>query len=125
MESEKNNNMESMEEVYGKIFSDLINKYFGYSDEVIDVMLKIPGYEIKQLVEKLDDLQVVIYSNDHNPPHFHVVNKEKTINAKFKIEDGELISGILTSKQLKKVKAFYQSPRVKPYMDKIWNKRNK
>jgi len=116
-------NMDSQEEVYGKIFSDLLNRYWQYSDEVIEVMLEIDGYEIKQLVEKLDDLIVVIYTNDHNPPHFHVVNKGKTINAKFKIENGEQLTGELTSKQLKRIKAFYQSPKVKPLMEKIWNKR--
>jgi len=112
-------NISSQNEVYGKIFSDLLNKYWQYSDDIIDTMLKIPGYEVKQLIEKVDDLIVVIYTNDHNPPHFHVVNKDKTINAKFKIENGDLISGKLTSKQLKKIKAFYQSPSINIYVKLI------
>lgn len=117
-------NMDSQEDVYGKIFSDLLNKYWQYPDHLIEVMLEIEGYEVKQLVEKLDDLRVEIYSNDHHPPHFHVTNKEKTINARFKIENGEHINGELTSKQLKRIRVFYESTKVKPYMEKLWNKRN-
>ena len=48
----------------------------------------------------------------------------KKINAKFKIENCELISGELSSKEIKKIIAFYNSPKTKIIMEKIWNKKN-
>ncbi|WP_175545845.1 DUF4160 domain-containing protein [Sinomicrobium oceani] len=51
-------------------------------------------------------MQVIIYSNDHNPPHFHVKIKDLKIDAKFRIGDCELINGEISSKDLKKIKGF-------------------
>lgn len=115
---------QTFSEVYSRILTDILNKYWAYSDEVIDVMLEINGYEIKQNVANINELEVVIYTNDHNPPHFHVISKDKSINAKFTIENCEQISGELSSRQLKKIKAFYHSPKGKMVMQKIWDKRN-
>lgn len=106
-----------------KILNDLINHYLCLSDLEIDLHIKNPNFGIKERVETIDDLQVIIYSDDHNPPHFHVKTKSKKINAKFKIENCELISGEISSKDLKKIKAFYLSPKGKAVLQAIWNKR--
>jgi hypothetical protein len=41
-------------------------------------------YEIKKLVDKINNLKIHIYPNDHNPPHFHVLTDN--INASFRID---------------------------------------
>ena len=113
-----------MNEILAKILTDLINQYWSYTDQQIDVMLQIKGYEIKEKVGRINDLNVIIYSNDHNPPHFHVISNDKKIDAKFTIENCEKISGELNSKQLRKIRAFYESPKTQILMEKILNKKN-
>lgn len=105
------------------ILKDLLNYYLGLDDISLELHLKEINTATKERVATIDDLQVIIYSNDHNPPHFHVKTKNLQIDAKFKIEDCELISGEISSKNLKKIKAFYISPKGKIVLESIWNKR--
>ncbi|MBX2963746.1 MAG: DUF4160 domain-containing protein [Cyclobacteriaceae bacterium] len=112
-----------MAEIIEKIISDLLKYYLGLDDHLLELHLQEPNIIIKERVATIDDLQVIIYSSDHNPPHFHVKTKNLNIDAKFKIENCELISGEISSKDLKKVKAFYLSPKGKMILDLIWSKR--
>ncbi|MFN6075782.1 MAG: DUF4160 domain-containing protein [Fluviicola sp.] len=105
------------------ILKDLLNYYLGLDDISLELHLKEINTATKERVATIDDLQVIIYSNDHNPPHFHVKTKNLQIDDKFKIEDCELISGEISSKNLKKIKAFYISPKGKIVLESIWNKR--
>lgn len=102
----------------------LIEIYLNYDDEIIEKLLLEPYRIEKERVEKIDDLEVIIYTNDHNPPHFHVKTKERKIDAKFSIETGEHLSGEIDSKNLKKINAFYLSPKTKSVLEIIWNKRD-
>ena len=106
-----------------KALTDVLQIYFNYDDAVIDELLLEPNLVKKERVAKIDDLEIIIYTNDHNPPHFHVKTKEKNIDAKFSIETGEYLSGEIDSKNLKRIKAFYLSPKTKILLDIIWNKR--
>jgi hypothetical protein len=106
-----------------KALTDVLQIYFGYDDTVIDELLLEPNLVKKERVAKIDDLEIIIYTNDHNPPHFHVKTKEKSIDAKFSIETGEYLSGKIDSKNLKRIKAFYLSPKTKILLEIIWNKR--
>ncbi|MBS7788317.1 DUF4160 domain-containing protein [Flavobacterium sp. CYK-55] len=110
-----------MEEI---ILKDLLLYYLGLDDESIEIHLKEIYTATKERVKTINDLQVIIYSNDHNPPHFHVKTKNLNIDAKFRIEDCELISGEISSKDLKKIKAFYLSPKGKKVLEMIWSKKN-
>jgi len=82
-----------------------------------------PNVVQKEGVAKIDDLEIIIYTNDHNPSHFHVKTRERNIDAKFSIETGEYLSGEVDSKNLKRIKAFYLSPKTKILLEIIWNKR--
>lgn len=113
-----------MRNILENILTDLINQYWSYSDEQIDTILFFGGIEIKEQIGRINDLKVVIYSNDHDPPHFHVISNDHKIDVKFKIENCELISGALDSKSLRRIKAFYEADKTKTVMEKIWNKRN-
>jgi len=107
-----------------RVLADLLKYYLGLDDRSLELHLKDVNSATKERVATIEDLQVIVYSNDHNPPHFHVKTKNLNINAKFKIEDCELISGEIGSKDLKKIKAFYLSPKGKMVLELIWNKRN-
>lgn len=107
-----------------KILKDLLSYYLGLDDEALATHLKFSNTATKERVETIDDLQVIIYSNDHKPPHFHVKTNNRGIDAKFKIEDCELISGEISAKDLKKIRAFYLGPKGKIVLSNIWNKRN-
>ncbi len=107
-----------------KILTDLLTYYLSLDDISIEKHLKEVNTANKERVKTLDDLQVIIYSNDHEPPHFHVKTKDLNIDAKFKIEDCELLSGSISAKDLKKIKAFHLSPKGKIVLTSIWNKRS-
>ncbi len=110
-------------DILEKILTDLLQTYMNYEDWFIDELLVEPNRVIKERVMKIDDLEVLIYTNDHNPPHFHVKTKNKNIDAKFLIETGEYMSGDIDSKNLKRIKAYYNSPKTKSIMEIIWSKR--
>lgn len=106
-----------------KILTNLLAYYLGLDDISIEKHLKESGYATKERVKVINDLEVVIYSNDHNPPHFHVKSKDKKIDAKFSIEKCELLGGEIGSKDKRRIIAFYQSLKGQLLMGKIWNKR--
>ncbi len=62
---------------FEKALTDILQTYFGYEDSVIDEPLINPDLKKKKRVKKINDLEVIIYTNDHNPPHFTL--KQRTI----------------------------------------------
>lgn len=105
-----------------RIITDTLRIFMGYDDRTIDFILQNPNYAIKERIEKIEHLEVLIYSNDHLPPHFHVKSNDLKINAKFSIETGEYLSGEISSKDTKKIKAFYHSTKGKVVMQLVWKK---
>ncbi len=76
-------------------------------------------YFIKRLVEKIRNMKIEIYSNDHNPPHFHVKSDCKSIDAVFGLYDGSFIEGQISGKDKRRIEAFYQNG--KDLLIKVWN----
>jgi hypothetical protein len=111
------------ETILEKILRETLAYYLGLDDIALEKHLHNTFLATKERVTTLDDLQVIIWPNDHNPPHFHVKTKKGNIDAKFKIENCELISGDVSAKDLKKIKAFYLSAKGKVVLETIWNKR--
>lgn len=112
-----------MPNILEKILTDSLTYYLSLDELTLQKHLKYPNLGNKERVETINDLQVIIYSNDHNPPHFHVISKNRGINAKFTIENCELISGKISSSDRKRIRAFYDSPKGKIILETIWNKR--
>lgn len=108
--------------IFEKILTDLLKYYLGLDDVSLEKHLNEKALATKERVETINDLQVKIYPNDHNPPHFHVVSKNREIDAKFTIENCELISGNMSSKNLKKIEAFYEGMKGKMVLETIWKK---
>lgn len=109
-------------EIFERILHDLLKYYLGLDDVSLEKHLMEPAFATKERVETIDDLQVRIYPNDHNPPHFHVISKNRDIDAKFTIDKCELISGNMSSKNLRKIRAFYQGMKGKIILETIWRK---
>lgn len=79
-------------------------------------------YFIKELVKKIRNMKIEIYSNDHYPPHFHVKSSDNSINAKFRIDNCELIKGKIGKKDQKRIEAFFNEGEVQNTLLKMWNK---
>ena len=110
-------------DIMEKILKDLLTYYLGLDDQALDKHLKDAGLATKERVETINDLNIIIHSDDHNPPHFHVKSKDLKINAKFSIENCELLKGEISSKYKKRIRAFYESLKGKIVLETIWNKR--
>jgi len=111
-------------DIFDIILKDTLTYYLGLDDTSPEKHLKEVNATTKERIGTINDLQVIVYSNDHNPPHFHVKSKDLKINAKFSILNCEHLSGEISSKNLKKIKAFYLSQKGKAILNTIWSKRN-
>jgi len=69
-------------------------------------------YEIKRFIASTGDLRIEVYPKDHNPPHFHVISKQRNIDARFDIETLNLINtkrGSIKEKDVKKIQNFFRT----------------
>lgn len=82
-----------------------------------------PVYFIKERVATVRNMNLIIYSNDHNPPHFHVISKDGSINAKYALNDCSFLNGTIVSKDERRIKAFYEDPKVSALFKSIWDKK--
>ena len=111
-----------MTDILEKIITDTLRIYLGYDDQTIQFLLDNPNSTSKERIEKIEHLEVWIYSNDHLPPHFHVKSNDLKIDAKFLINTGDYLTGEISSKDKKKVQAFYKSQKGKTILEMIWKK---
>ncbi|WP_462264084.1 DUF4160 domain-containing protein [Mucilaginibacter sp.] len=109
-------------DILERILKDTLVPYLLLDDNEIIKHLEEPALAAKQRVRTIDDIEVHIYSNDHLPPHFHVKTKDLKVDAKFSIEECKLLKGDVSSKDLKKIEAFSQSPKGKIALNTIWKK---
>ena len=65
----------------------------------------------RQLVERVNGLRIEVRSNEHPPPHFHVITGGN--NASFTIEDCSLLAGTLGRKDIKLVKWWHSRAQLK------------
>ena len=110
-------------DILEKILAENLQVYMNYDEDTIDELLLKPNLARKERVDKIEGLEIIIYSRDHDPPHFHVKTKDKTIDAKFLIETGEYLSGQINPKNLKRIRAFYLSPKTRIVLQNVWDKR--
>jgi len=79
-------------------------------------------YYIKELVSKIRNMKIEIYSNDHNPPHFHIKSNDQSINATFTLDGCKLIKGNIKSDDIKRIQAFYKDSKTQILMNEMWMK---
>jgi len=68
-------------------------------------------FKIKRCIGRTGDLRVEIYAGDHDADHFHVVSKQRKINARFNMETLEYIDtkwGKIKRDDIKKIKNFFE-----------------
>ena len=73
---------------------------------------------IKELVDRVDGLRIIINPREHAPPHFHVAGAD--IDALFSIEDCQLIKGNIGPRQQHLVRWWHKSAKSK--LITIWNR---
>lgn len=69
-------------------------------------------YIIKRFVASTNWLKIEVYPKDHFPPHFHVVSKERDLNARFDLDSFDYISTKnwkITDKQKRQIKNFLET----------------
>jgi hypothetical protein len=66
-------------------------------------------YSIKQLVARVNGLQIHVYADEHAPPHFHVKSAE--VDACFTIQDGEFMKGSIDGRGRKLVLCWFERSR--------------
>lgn len=76
--------------------------------------------EAKELVARIDGLKIEIYSNEHPPPHFHVVTNGA--KASFTLDQCKMLNGNLPSKQQRKVEYWFSNMNAKAALVEVWNR---
>ena len=69
-------------------------------------------YKIKKFIAATGDLSIEVYPKDHYPQHFHVISKQREINARFDIKTLNLIDikhGRIKQKDVKKIQNFFKT----------------
>ena len=69
-------------------------------------------YVIKAHIASHKGMEIVIHSNDHTPPHFHVISIQRGFNARFCLETQEFISnkfGDISGNEKRAIKKFFQT----------------
>ena len=73
-------------------------------------------YIIKGVIDSINDFKICIYPKDHNPPHFHVISKQKDMNARFNVYTLDFIDmkhGKISTDDIKKIKYHFLERRPK------------
>lgn len=69
-------------------------------------------YKVKRYIAATGDLRIEVYPKDHQPSHFHVISKQRAINARFDIHTLELVSmkeGKIKKDDIKKIQDFFRT----------------
>lgn len=70
-------------------------------------------YKIKRFIASTGDLRIEVYPKDHeHQPHFHVISKQRGINARFNIETLDLMNmkqGTIRGNDVRKIQNFFKT----------------
>lgn len=69
-------------------------------------------YKIKRFITKTGDLSIEVYPKDHSPKHFHVISKQRGINARFDIQTLTLLNnktGLIRESDATKIQQFFKT----------------
>lgn len=68
-------------------------------------------YKIKRFIATTGDLRIELHPKDHPPAHFHVISKQRNIDARFDIstlEFGSMKKGKISNGDIKKIQSFFR-----------------
>ena len=69
-------------------------------------------YKIKRFIASTGDLRIEVYPKDHDPQHFHVVSKQRNIDARFDIQTLNLMNmkqGKIKEGDVRKIQNFFKT----------------
>jgi hypothetical protein len=69
-------------------------------------------YKIKRFIAATGDLRIEVYPKDHQPSHFHVISKQRGIDARFDINTLKLVNmkeGKIKENDIKKIQNFFRA----------------
>lgn len=69
-------------------------------------------YKVKRFIAATGDLRIEIHPDDHDPAHFHVISKQRGINARFNIETLELLESDereIRKSDIRKIQNFFKT----------------
>jgi hypothetical protein len=93
----------------GMSMADLLAMYLDYTRVNDDGQV----YEIRQYITRTDGLEIHVFPKDHlYQEHYHVISKQRGINARFDARTHEIISvkhGTISKKDIKKIQAFFKN----------------
>lgn len=85
-------------------------------------------YKIKRFIVATGDLRIEVYPKDHRPKHFHVISKQRAINARFDLETLELIdtkSGKVKKDDIKKIQNLFETyPKARQKLESEYKRMN-
>jgi len=85
-------------------------------------------YKIKRFIAATGDLRIEVYPKDHRPKHFHVISKQRAINARFDLETLELIdtkSGKVKRDDIRKIQNFFETyPKARQKLESEYKRMN-
>ncbi|MDD3861802.1 MAG: DUF4160 domain-containing protein [Candidatus Gracilibacteria bacterium] len=90
--------------------ADLLEKHLDSTQVLPDGTV----YKIKRFITSMGDLKIEVYAKDHmpNPDHFHVISKQRKINARFDIKTLNHVKnkqGSISSNDIKKIQNFFNT----------------
>ncbi len=75
--------------------------------------------EAQEQVDRLNGIKIEIYSNEHPPPHFHII--ANGLKASLRIDNGEILENSgFTGKQIRTVQIWFLKSKDK--LIEVWNK---
>jgi len=118
-----NSNKTMKTDIFEKILTPVLEDYMNIDFDFKNKSLGIHNIQTKERVGTIRNMKILIYSNDHNPPHFHVISNDNSVNAKFTIDSCQLLSGNIENKDIKRIEAFHKDPKTIIVLTKIWTRR--
>lgn len=102
-------NLNTIDEFEHHLYSFIQSGAYYYGDDIV---------EARQFVDKIKNMKIEIYSNEHPPPHFHVTTGDK--KASFDIDDCNLLVNTgFDSREIRNIRDWFL--RSKDKLIEIWN----
>lgn len=106
--------MENLEIKFLKLLEEPINR--GSMPQFIAT-----GFVIKGVLDRVNQYRFKVYPNEHNPVHFHIESKDRSIQAKYSVEPFQCISG--GNERLNKfVRTWFNNPHNKKLVSDEWKR---
>ncbi len=75
----------------------------------------------RALVQRVGRLSIQIFPHDHLPEHFHVVFRREVF-AKFRMDNGEFISGTIDGPDHRRVRCWFEGLGARQKLAEVWAK---